>query len=261
MDSSFIALALYGLGAAGTFGALANARARLALSRAKHRSLTGHVRMSRRVAGLIPFYEFDAGQRVKAIHRYARNEAHKLIEECMILANVAAARALGYRPAKAWLAQILIARAWDTAMATGKPAPPWPWADTTPVARLRVPALGVDQIVLAHATGRSLAFGPGHLDVCAAPGDPGLSVISGHRDTSFAILADLTAGTAIRIQRADGAWVDYRVTSTAIVDERTTRLAPRSGGPPQLALTTCYPFDAVLPGGPLRYVAWAEARP
>src|SRR5271170_5355109 len=34
-------------------------QARLALSRAKHRSLTGHSRMSRRVARLIPFYEFD----------------------------------------------------------------------------------------------------------------------------------------------------------------------------------------------------------
>ncbi|MEA2915393.1 MAG: glutamate-semialdehyde -aminomutase [Bradyrhizobium sp.] len=34
-------------------------RARLALSRAKHRSLTGHSKMSRLVARLIPFYEFD----------------------------------------------------------------------------------------------------------------------------------------------------------------------------------------------------------
>jgi glutamate-1-semialdehyde 2,1-aminomutase len=34
-------------------------RARLALSRAKHRSLTGHSKMSRLVARLVPFYEFD----------------------------------------------------------------------------------------------------------------------------------------------------------------------------------------------------------
>lgn len=33
-------------------------RARLMLSRAKHRSLTGHSKMSRRIARLIPFYEF-----------------------------------------------------------------------------------------------------------------------------------------------------------------------------------------------------------
>lgn len=162
-------------------------------------------------------------------------------------------------PVKAWLAQILIARAWETAMATDEPAPPWPWADTTPVARLTVPALGVDQIVLAHATGRTLAFGPGHLDGSAVPGDPGLSVISGHRDTSFRFLADVTEGTAIRLQRKDGVWVNYRVTSSAVVDERTTRLASPTGGTPRLALTTCYPFDAILPGGPLRYVVWAEA--
>ena len=44
-------------------GALALAtpalKRRLDLSRAKHRSLTGHVRMARRIAGLIPFYEYD----------------------------------------------------------------------------------------------------------------------------------------------------------------------------------------------------------
>ncbi len=34
-------------------------RARLALSRAKHRSLTGHVRLAKRIAGQIPFYAYD----------------------------------------------------------------------------------------------------------------------------------------------------------------------------------------------------------
>jgi sortase A len=164
-------------------------------------------------------------------------------------------------PAKAWLAQQLIAKAWAEAMATGGPAPPWPWADTTPVARLVVPALGVDQIVLAHATGRTLAFGPGHLDGSPMPGTAGLSVMSGHRDTSFHFLADVVPGTAVRIQRADGVWVDYVVREIQIVDERTARLPLLGNGPPQLALTTCYPFDAVMPGGPLRLIALAEAVP
>lgn len=50
------ALALVGAGAvaAGTKG-----RARLALSRAKHKSLAGHVRMAKRIAGQIPFYDYD----------------------------------------------------------------------------------------------------------------------------------------------------------------------------------------------------------
>jgi glutamate-1-semialdehyde 2,1-aminomutase len=35
---------------------------RLLLSRAKHPSLTGHARLARRLAGLIPHYEYDATQ-------------------------------------------------------------------------------------------------------------------------------------------------------------------------------------------------------
>jgi len=161
-------------------------------------------------------------------------------------------------PAKAWAAQLLIAKAWDQAMETRKPVPPWPWADTTPLARLTVPALGVDQIVLAHATGRTLAFGPGHLDGSPAPGEAGLAVISGHRDTNFRFLENVTPGTALRIQRADGVWIDYVVREIAVVDGRTARLPMIGNGPPQLALTTCYPFDALTPGGPLRLVALAD---
>jgi sortase A len=163
-------------------------------------------------------------------------------------------------PAKAWLAQRLIARAWDQAMESGGPAPPWPWADTTPVARLAVARLGIDEIVLAHATGRTLAFGPGHLDGSPAPGEPGLSIVSGHRDTSFRFLADMAVGDEIRVQRADGAWLRYRVAAAGVVDERTARLPRIVNGPARLALTTCYPFDAIRPGGPLRYVVWADAQ-
>ena len=39
---------------------------RLQLSRAKHRSLTGHSRMARRFASLVPFYEYDAAQFFRA---------------------------------------------------------------------------------------------------------------------------------------------------------------------------------------------------
>jgi glutamate-1-semialdehyde 2,1-aminomutase len=52
-------LALYTLGAAATAAALPALRRRIELSRAKHRSLAGHSRLSRRVARLVPFYEFD----------------------------------------------------------------------------------------------------------------------------------------------------------------------------------------------------------
>jgi len=50
---------LYGLGAAAAAMTLPALRTRLELSKAKHPSLTGHSRMARRVAGLIPYYAYD----------------------------------------------------------------------------------------------------------------------------------------------------------------------------------------------------------
>ncbi len=161
-------------------------------------------------------------------------------------------------PAKAWLAQQLIAQAWDEAMATRRPVPPWPWADTTPVARLVVPALGVDQIVLAHATGRTLAFGPAHLDGSSAPGAAGLSVVSGHRDTNFRFLADVVPGTALRIQRADGTWVDYVIREIQVVDGRTAAAAAgrqrtaAAGADHLLSVRCCDAWRAAAPRRPGR---------
>ncbi len=43
----------------GAFPLAAAIRSRARLSRAKHPSLTGHVRLAKRIAGLIPFYDYD----------------------------------------------------------------------------------------------------------------------------------------------------------------------------------------------------------
>src|ERR1700745_1783773 len=58
MDSPTLILSL-STAAGAAAAAFPKLSARLALSRAKHRSLTGHSKMSRRVARLIPHYEFD----------------------------------------------------------------------------------------------------------------------------------------------------------------------------------------------------------
>ena len=47
------------VGGATLADSLARLRQRLELSKAKHRSVAGHARMARRLAGLIPFYEYD----------------------------------------------------------------------------------------------------------------------------------------------------------------------------------------------------------
>src|SRR4051794_19693020 len=59
MDSSLPILSLSAAALAGAAVAFPKLQARLALSRAKHHSLTGHSKMSKMVARLVPHYEFD----------------------------------------------------------------------------------------------------------------------------------------------------------------------------------------------------------
>jgi len=159
--------------------------------------------------------------------------------------------------AKAVLAQYLISDAWNRRLKGVDKPRPWSWADTWPVARLRAPDLGVDQFVLAGASGRTLAFGPGQVPGSAVPGEEGNSVISGHRDTHFRWLRRLKRDDELRVQRPDGRWWLYRVRDTEVVKETDTRIL-RQDGRNILRLVTCYPFDALVPGGPLRYVVTAE---
>ena len=112
-------------------------------------------------------------------------------------------------------------------------------------------------IVLAGGSGRTLAFAPGHVAGTPLPGEPGLSVIGGHRDTHFRVLKDMEPGTEIVVDDASGAQHRFTVTETRVVDSRITRLDPVEARP-ALALVTCWPFDAITPGGPMRYLVIAE---
>jgi sortase A len=162
-----------------------------------------------------------------------------------------------YIPAKAWLAQELMQRAWQRAESgVAKPAP-WPWADTWPVARLEARGGEVDLIVLEGGSGRTLAFGPGHVSASALPGDPGNSVIAGHRDTHFGFLRHLRPGDSLRVERPDGLRHLFTVTGIDVVDARRASIVLDTEMP-LLTLVTCYPFDARTPGGPMRYVVTAE---
>lgn len=163
-----------------------------------------------------------------------------------------------YIHAKAQLAQALLHRAWIATQHTGRPSKPWPWADTTPVARLLAPAQQADLLVLAGATGRTLAFGPGHHDGSALPGEPGNAIFSAHRDTHFRFLRAIAVGDPLVVEMPAGRRYEYRVRATEVVTARDLRL-PRQPGEPTLTLVTCWPFDAVEPGGPLRYVVVATA--
>ncbi len=158
-----------------------------------------------------------------------------------------------YIHAKAQLAQVLIKDAWAESLSSGRAIKPWSWADTAPIARLIVPGHDIDLFVLAGSSGRTLAFGPGHMTGTPLPGAPGRSLIGGHRDTHFRFLKDLAPGEHLIVQRRDGQRFRYKVTGRRIVDHRRHGLAPVEDTS-VLSLVTCYPFDDWEPGGPLRYV-------
>jgi sortase A len=176
----------------------------------------------------------------------------RLLALLLILGGSWQVAAGGYIQAKAWLAQYLLQSAWQTTQAGGKRIRPWPWADTWPLARLRVPRLAVDQVVLSGASGRTLAFGPGHLPGTALPGQAGNSVISGHRDTHFRFLRDLRPGDRLELTPANGAGLMYAVVSAEVHDQSDLWLLEQ--GQTLLTLITCYPFDALTPGGSERFV-------
>jgi len=187
-----------------------------------------------------------------------RRRALKWIAAASVALGLALTGNAVYIHAKALAAQVLLHRAWAATQMTGVPAKPWPWADTATIARLIAPAQGADLLVLAGASGRTLAFGPGHHDGSALPGEPGNAVISAHRDTHFRFLRDVAVGDTLIIEAAAGRRFSYRVRAIDIADQRDLRL-PRNPPESTLTLVTCYPFDAIEPGGPLRYVVVATA--
>jgi sortase A len=161
-------------------------------------------------------------------------------------------------PAKALLAQHLLERAFAHARAeAGGADRPWPWADFVPLARLSAPRVGASAVVVSSATGEALAFGPGHLSASAPPGGPGNVVIAGHRDTHFRFLRDLAPGDLLLLETPRADPVAYRVAGARVAHERETGLLASWSGEALLTLVTCWPFDAIAPGGPWRFVVVA----
>jgi sortase A len=177
----------------------------------------------------------------------------------LLLAGIQQIGSAAWIKAKAHFAQLLIANAWEEMMASnGAIQKPWPWADTWPVARLEVPRHRVDLFVLAGASGNSLAFGPGHESASASPGQRGVTVIGGHRDTHFEFLRHVKPNTLLSLQLPSGERKAYQVSNVRVVDTDNEPSVNLSSGVNELLLITCYPFGALLVGGPLRYVVTAR---
>jgi sortase A len=189
--------------------------------------------------------------------RVRQRRLRRLALAALIALGVALLAAGFWLPAKAELAQHLLNRAWDRTTDGDAAAKPWPWADTHPVARLTLPGADEPMTVLAGASGRNLAFAPALLDGSAAPGTHGVTVIAGHRDTHFRTLATLAIGDDLKLERPDGSVYVYRVTDLDVVDSAHAELR-LDADESIVVLVTCWPFEAVTPGGSWRYVVTAR---
>jgi sortase A len=188
-------------------------------------------------------------------------KALRLFVVLTLLAGGSLSARAAYLHAKAELASLLIHRAWEARVTRGESRPPWPWADTHPVARLQIPRLGYDEIVLEGASARTLAFGPARLLSSADFGQAGNVVLAGHRTSWFKPLEAIDLGDAIQLQ-----WLDSRSHQVRqrtyivnkidiVVPEDVTLLAPTASD--SLTLVTCYPFNS-SPRSPERFVIRAK---
>lgn len=173
-----------------------------------------------------------------------------------ILVSVITFGKAAYIHAKAELAQVLLQDAWEKTLNGQDQVKPWSWADTFPVAKISVPENDIEQLVLSGASGRNLAFGPGLLLSSDSPEKSGYTIIGGHRDTHFEFLKDLIIGQKITLEDKKGKSHQYQITSTEIHDIGKDKIFDR--GENQLTLVTCYPFNTLETGGPLRYLVHAK---
>jgi sortase A len=184
-------------------------------------------------------------------------KALRLLVVLTVLTGVSLSTRAAYLHAKAELASVLIHRAWDVRVTRGASRPPWPWADTHPVARLQIPRLGYDEIVLEGASPRTLSFGPARLLSSAEFGQAGNVVLAGHRTSWFKPLEAIDLGDAIKVQWFDNRSRNLRQRNYVVnkidivVPDDVTLLAPTASD--MITLITCYPFNH-SPHSPQRFV-------
>lgn len=123
-----------------------------------------------------------------------------------------------------------------------------------PVARLIIPSIGLDEIVLEGVDGDELNAGPGHLPGSAFPGEPGNAIVSAHRDRHFKHLDDLDIGDTIRTESGIHN-VTWRIVSKRVVTKDSPALF--AAKLPTLTLTTCWPIRYLGPA-PDRLIITAE---
>lgn len=126
------------------------------------------------------------------------------------------------------------------------PAPKKQRSAVDGIARLVIPKIGVNVIVVEGVTLERLAYGPGHYPTTRDFGQTGVAGVAGHRTgwgAPFFNLDRLVRGDELSIETKTAVYT-YRVTDKIVVHPNQSEVLdgnPNSKAPTQLVLTTCTP--------------------
>jgi sortase A len=115
--------------------------------------------------------------------------------------------------------------------------------DGDALARLRIPRLGLDAVVVRGTRPDDLRHAPGLFDAARLPGERGTALIAGHRTTygaPFRHIDRLRRGDRLTLTMPYGTF-RYAVEGTRIVDPADLR-ALRTVGHPRLVLSASHPL-------------------
>jgi sortase A len=115
-------------------------------------------------------------------------------------------------------------------------------AEGDAVGEIRIPAIGINQVVVEGTNTQDLRKGPGHYTGTPLPGQAGNSAIAGHRTTyghPFYNLNVLKPGNPIVLTTVQGIFV-YDVTGTQVVSPSNATVIDNTPGS-HITLTTCNP--------------------
>ena len=150
-------------------------------------------------------------------------------------------------------AQLLLEKAWSITKRTGNSSKAWSWADTLPVAKLKIPEISLNQIVLEGEEIEAMTFGPAIIESSLESKNV---IIAGHRDSFFRNLAELKEGDIIKLEKADKN-LSYKISNVIITDPLDTKwLEPTFND--RITLITCYPFNSIGEA-PMRYILVGES--
>lgn len=125
----------------------------------------------------------------------------------------------------------------------------------TPVARVIIERLGLDEVVIEGVTATELNAAPGHHPSTPLPGEPGNSVLSAHRDRHFFPLGRAVIGDTVITETLRHGRLRWRIIGRRVVPADSAFVLPTET--PMLTLTTCWPIRHVGPA-PDRLLLTAE---